>query len=43
MVAPFAGAWIEILHLLHQVLILLVAPFAGAWIEIKIENKEVAA
>ena len=33
-VAPFAGAWIEILlskYLVHQ---LFVAPFAGAWIEI---------
>ena len=33
-VAPFAGAWIEIIRLLSQTLSKQVAPFAGAWIEI---------
>ena len=33
-VAPFAGAWIEIILLLPGQDILNVAPFAGAWIEI---------
>ena len=33
-VAPFAGAWIEILlHLIYSISYY-VAPFAGAWIEI---------
>ena len=34
-VAPFAGAWIEIVKLYTQTLPPPVAPFAGAWIEIK--------
>ena len=34
-VAPFAGAWIEILALLSITPLLPVAPFAGAWIEIR--------
>ena len=34
LVAPFAGAWIEILRLRIVVVCLMVAPFAGAWIEI---------
>ena len=34
MVAPFAGAWIEIGIMLAIISYLLVAPFAGAWIEI---------
>ncbi len=34
MVAPFAGAWIEILIKRNSVLSGVVAPFAGAWIEI---------
>ena len=34
-VAPFAGAWIEIIKDLTQLaLFIKVAPFAGAWIEI---------
>ena len=33
-VAPFAGAWIEILIETQQYKSLIVAPFAGAWIEI---------
>ena len=32
-VAPFAGAWIEILDSAFPGTILFVAPFAGAWIE----------
>ena len=32
-VAPLAGAWIEILHLLASTHPFLVAPLAGAWIE----------
>ena len=35
MVAPFAGAWIEIPSLCSYCLPVCVAPFAGAWIEIK--------
>ena len=34
-VAPFAGAWIEILTPPAQEVLAVVAPFAGAWIEIK--------
>ena len=33
-VAPFAGAWIEIACITYCISILFVAPFAGAWIEI---------
>ena len=33
-VAPFAGAWIEIISPKVLYLLVLVAPFAGAWIEI---------
>ena len=33
-VAPFAGAWIEILSIGEPHAIVPVAPFAGAWIEI---------
>ena len=34
MVAPFAGAWIEIPVFRRLVFCWIVAPFAGAWIEI---------
>ena len=34
MVAPFAGAWIEMSDVSWNPLSLYVAPFAGAWIEI---------
>ena len=34
-VAPFAGAWIEIVRVLPSVVVMLVAPFAGAWIEMR--------
>ena len=34
LVAPFAGAWIEIGYIAKNRLIIIVAPFAGAWIEI---------
>ena len=34
MVAPFAGAWIEIKEKDRCVPVCVVAPFAGAWIEI---------
>ena len=34
-VAPFTGAWIEILSGKHLVTYALVAPFTGAWIEIE--------
>ena len=34
LVAPFAGAWIEIMKDLKDALRSVVAPFAGAWIEI---------
>ena len=33
-VAPFTGAWIEIILLVGLLLSLTVAPFTGAWIEI---------
>ena len=33
-VAPFVGAWIEILYALTESQMLIVAPFVGAWIEI---------
>ncbi len=33
-VAPFAGAWIEILDASSSFSLSCVAPFAGAWIEI---------
>ena len=33
-VAPYAGAWIEILILARLILARQVAPYAGAWIEI---------
>mgnify|MGYP007115484543 CR=1 FL=1 len=33
-VAPFAGAWIEMMVALLLSLATIVAPFAGAWIEI---------
>ena len=33
-VAPFAGAWIEMLKMSLVNLRIKVAPFAGAWIEI---------
>ena len=33
-VAPFAGAWIEILCMSSDIFFRPVAPFAGAWIEI---------
>ena len=33
MVAPFAGAWIEIFRHIGTCAKVLVAPFAGAWIE----------
>ena len=36
MVAPFAGAWIEINHSFLYMYPSSVAPFAGAWIEIRI-------
>ena len=32
-VAPFVGAWIEILKYTFQVACIFVAPFVGAWIE----------
>ena len=35
MVAPFTGAWIEILSSCVPVSVVLVAPFTGAWIEIE--------
>ena len=34
-VAPFAGAWIEIIRLEDEMSVMEVAPFAGAWIEIQ--------
>ena len=37
-VAPFAGAWIEILEIVDRIAKFLVAPFAGAWIEIALTS-----
>ena len=37
-VAPLAGAWIEIFLLHSKQPFLLVAPLAGAWIEIRMEQ-----
>ena len=34
MVAPYAGAWIEITEPVPDVYTVFVAPYAGAWIEI---------
>ena len=39
LVAPFAGAWIEIKGGLKVALETVVAPFAGAWIEILAINR----
>ena len=36
MVAPLAGAWIEINNMLYPPCLMEVAPLAGAWIEIQI-------
>ncbi len=33
-VAPYAGAWIEIVPHAHPCASIVVAPYAGAWIEI---------
>ena len=33
-VAPFTGAWIEIISSISQPRVIEVAPFTGAWIEI---------
>ena len=38
-VAPFAGAWIEIVNKQAIFKIIQVAPFAGAWIEISVVNQ----
>ena len=38
MVAPLAGAWIEIVGWCRCTHILLVAPLAGAWIEIAMRS-----
>ena len=32
-VAPFMGAWIEIIGLVSATIVFIVAPFMGAWIE----------
>ena len=34
-VAPYAGAWIEIMRATASTIASLVAPYAGAWIEIE--------
>ena len=36
-VAPFTGAWIEIVKISPSKLVIFVAPFTGAWIEIMIQ------
>ena len=40
-VAPFVGAWIEIILNEDETAILTVAPFVGAWIEIDICGRKV--
>ena len=40
MVAPFAGAWIEIDMPITEITGGMVAPFAGAWIEILSDFKD---
>ena len=37
-VAPFAGAWIEIIFYVMDIMRMIVAPFAGAWIEITMQT-----
>ena len=39
LVAPFAGAWIEIVYAFTETAHIHVAPFAGAWIEILIKHQ----
>ena len=43
MVAPFAGAWIEILKRSNLCGLFSVAPFAGAWIEITADWEAIGA
>ena len=38
MVAPFTGAWIEIIVMSIVAALVLVAPFTGAWIEIWVHH-----
>ena len=38
-VAPFVGAWIEIMGKKEKELQKVVAPFVGAWIEINYDSK----
>ena len=38
MVAPLAGAWIEIFLMRQIIRTIFVAPLAGAWIEIRAEH-----
>ncbi len=42
MVAPFVGAWIEIMFVCDNMEHDMVAPFVGAWIEICINSLSVA-
>ena len=42
-VAPLAGAWIEILITGRTEKVVKVAPLAGAWIEISVQDKLVAS
>ena len=37
-VAPFVGAWIEMLIANNILCVIIVAPFVGAWIEIEIRR-----
>ena len=34
-VAPYTGAWIEMLYVIHYRNWIIVAPYTGAWIEIR--------
>ena len=40
LVAPYAGAWIEMTVIMGRLPPSLVAPYAGAWIEIRRDRKD---
>ncbi len=37
-VAPYAGAWVEIVQVLSRQSVYNVAPYAGAWVEIYLQR-----
>ena len=40
MVAPYVGAWVEMLEMSQYELMAKVAPYAGAWVEISLTQLE---